>query len=175
MTIAILAAALFSLAAGLAFARVFRNLAAPAENPGGEWLEQLSLEKYRPMERLLDDADFRFLAAHPGYHAGMGRRLRTERRRVFRGYVRSLERDFGRICGGIQALMAASSEDRPDLAAALVKQRAMFAYGIVSLRVRLALDTVGWHSIDVRPLLGSLEMLRGELRQLAAAPAASMA
>ncbi len=175
MTVAIIAAALFSLAAGLAFARVFRNLAAPKQTPGGEWLEPLSLEKYRPMARLLDEADFAFLAAHPAYHARMGRRLRAERRRVFRGYVRSLERDFGRICGAINALMAASSEDRPDLAAALVKQRALFAYGIVWLRVRLALDTVGWRGVDVRPLLDSLEMLRGQLRQLAAAPAPSMA
>jgi hypothetical protein len=105
----------------------------------------------------------------------MGRRLRAERRRVFRGYVRSLERDFGRICGAIQALMTTSAEDRPDLAAALVKQRALFAYGIVSLRVRLALDAAGWHGIDVRPLLDTLETLRGELRQLAAVPAPSMA
>lgn len=175
MTVAIIAAALFSLAAVLAFARVFRNLAAPARDPGGERLEQLSLEKYRPMARLLDEADFRFLAAHPAYHAGMGRRLRAERRRVFRGYVRSLERDFGRICGRIQALMAASAEDRPDLAAALVKQRALFACGIVSLRVRLALDAAGWHGIDVRPLLDTMETLRGELRRLAAAPAPSLA
>lgn len=177
MTLAIIAAVLISLATGLAFARIFRHLAAPVRPPAfaGDWAEQLSLEKYRPMERLLDEADFRFLAAQPGYHARMGRQLRAERRRVLRGYMRSLERDFGRICGAIHALMAASEQDRPDLAAMLVQRRVSFAWGILSLRVRLVLDAAGWRGVDVRPLLNSLEGLRGELRQLALAPAPSAA
>src|SRR5438105_538368 len=57
----------------------------------------LSLDKYRPMERLLQEDDFRFLANQPGFSPQLGRRFRTERRRIFRGYLRNLRKDFARI------------------------------------------------------------------------------
>ena len=42
----------------------------------------LSPGKYQPMERLLREDDFRFLASQPGYTPQLGRRLRAERRRT---------------------------------------------------------------------------------------------
>ena len=48
----------------------------------------------------------------------------------------------------------------------LVRQRVRFAYFILTLQVRLALDAVGLRGINVRPLLGALDALRGELQQL---------
>lgn len=165
----IIAPILFAVAtAAAAFLWVFRRLAGPRRDPAleGDWLAHFSPDKYRPMARLLDDADFTFLAAHPAYSPRMARRLRAERRRVFRGYLRSLERDFGRISGAIQLLMLHSEIDRPDLATMLVRQRVRFAYFILTLQVRLALDAVGLRGVNVRPLLGALDALRGELQQL---------
>src|SRR5512138_3272273 len=53
--------------------------------------------KYRPMERLLQRDDFRFLASQPGFSPRLGRRFRRERRRIFRAYFRSLKRDFAQV------------------------------------------------------------------------------
>lgn len=164
----IIVVVLLALALGAAFIRIFSKLAAPRRNYtlAGDWMRRLSADKYRPMQRLLDESDFAFLASHPAATRAMERRLRAARRRAFRGYLRSLERDFGRVCGAIQVLMVHSAVDRPDLAAILVKQRALFSYGSLSLQVRLTLDAVGYRGVSVQPLLASLEALSGELRQL---------
>jgi len=44
-----------------------------------DWLNELSVERYRPMLRLLESADFEYVRSQKGYTAAMGRRLRQER------------------------------------------------------------------------------------------------
>ena len=65
-------------------------------NVDPEWLKNFSVSSYRPMERLLDEGDIRFLTEHPGYEPGMENRLRADRRRIFRLYLKNLGRDFAR-------------------------------------------------------------------------------
>ncbi len=177
MTTVLVVAAVFGLALGFAFFRIFRKLAAPARNyrTSSDSIREWSGDRYRPMARLLDDADFAFLASHPGYHPDMRKRLRCERRKAFRGYLRSLERDFSRISGAIQSLMTHSQVDRPDLAAILVKQRARFTYGVLAIEFSLALDAMGYHAVSVQPLLDTLQSMRGELQQLLPSAAPSLA
>src|SRR4051812_29743302 len=63
-----------------------------------EWLGDRSDDRYRPMLRLLDEADFRFLRVQKGFNPGMERKLRTQRVKVFRAYLKMLETDFKRVC-----------------------------------------------------------------------------
>jgi hypothetical protein len=51
-----------------------------------EWLNDLSTDRYRPMLRLLQEADFRFLCSQQGCTPQMARRLRRQRVHAFRGY-----------------------------------------------------------------------------------------
>lgn len=132
-----------------------------------EWLESFNTAKYRPMERLLTEADFVFLASQSGYEPRIGRKLRAARRRIFRQYLRCLRKDFQRLEACLRWLMVHSEADRPELARALRRQKLLFMAGILAVEGRLLLHGVGLQPSDITPLVGSLDLLRGELRRLA--------
>lgn len=50
-----------------------------------DWLDDISIERYRPMLHLLDDEDLRFLRKQPGFTPQMAAGLRGQRCRTFRG------------------------------------------------------------------------------------------
>jgi len=166
---------LLALAVGAAFFLVVRKLASPSAvaPPTAEWLEQFSVARYRPMERLLDDADFAFVASHRGSGPALVRRLRAQRRKFFRGYLNLLRRDFQRIVLALELQLVHSPEDRPELAGVLLKQRAAFTLGLLQVETRLLLHACGWGRVDVRGLLTALDSLRLEVRPMAIAGAAA--
>jgi hypothetical protein len=126
--------------------------------------------KYRPMERLLQEDDFRFLAGQPGFTPQLGRRLRTERRRIFRGYLRNLRNDFARAAAACQLLIVHSAEDRGDLAAGLMRQKLAFGVGMLAVEGRLMLHAAGAGPVDVRGLVESLETMQSQMRVLLTPP-----
>lgn len=155
----------------LALLFLYRTLASRPDLSGS--MDQLlvpSPEKYRPMERLLREEDFEFLAKQPGYSPKLGRRLRTERRRIFRGYLRNLSRDFSKATLACQMLIVHSAEDRGDLAAGLVRQKLMFGVGMLAVEVRLVLHAAGFGPVDVRGLVESLETMQTQIRVLLTPP-----
>ncbi len=133
--------------------------------------------KYRPMERLLRADDFEFLAAQPGYSAKLGRRFRSERRRIFRSYLKSLKFDFNSMSLAFQTLIVHSAEDRGDLAAGLIRQRLTFAFAMLAVEGRLALHAAGVNSVavDVSAMVQSLETMQDQMRMLLAPPQGAMA
>jgi hypothetical protein len=130
----------------------------------------LSPAKFRPMERLLREDDFKFLAAQPGYSSRLGRRFRSERRRVFRVYLRNLSEDFRRVALACHLLMIHSAVDRRDLASALLRQRLTFALGMLAIEGRLLLHAAGIGTVDVRGLVASLGAVQDQIRAMAAIP-----
>jgi hypothetical protein len=130
------------------------------------WIEDFSIARYRPMLRLLDDADFEFLASQAGYEAAIARRLRAERRRIFKAYLSNLTRDFNRLYFAGKLFLVNAPVDRPDLAAALLKQRVTFIQSIVAIHVGLAFATLGIGRVDVRKALSCLESLRADVATL---------
>src|SRR5579864_5197895 len=88
-------------------ALVLRKIAFPKANLPitSGWINELSVERYRPMMRLLDEADFEFLAAQPGMDRKSIRQLRLQRVRIFRGYLRDLNTDFACVCLAIKLIM----------------------------------------------------------------------
>jgi hypothetical protein len=135
----------------------------------------LSPDKYRPMERLLQEEDFEFLSSQPGFSPRLGRHFRTERRRIFRGYLRNLSKDFGRVSLACQMLIVHAAEDRGDLAKSLIRQRLMFGFGMFAIEGRLLLHTVGIGTVDVRGLVESLEMMQAQIQMLLTPPQAALA
>src|SRR5579883_2970682 len=73
-----------------------------------EWIDELSIERYRPMMRLLDEGDLEFLRSQPGYTPKMLTRLRIQRCAIFRDYLNCLSSDFGRVCSAIKLVMLQS-------------------------------------------------------------------
>jgi hypothetical protein len=119
---------------------------------------ELDPNRYKPMERLLRNDDFVFLAAN-GLDRRSIRRVRAERRQIFRQYLRSMSFDFGRVADEVKAAMLSSNQERTDLVQALFKARMVFTYALVAMELRLTLDACGWSAaaIDVRPLLTAFE------------------
>ena len=131
-----------------------------------EWLDDLSDDRYRPMLRLLSEADFRFLRAQKGFTPAMERKLRGQRVEVFRSYLGTLESDFRRVCLGLKLMLVQSERDRADLASALLHRQLTFACGILQIQVRLVLFRWGLASVDATELIHLFDGMRLELKTL---------
>lgn len=122
--------------------------------------------RYRPMIRLLSDEDIQFVA---GNKLAI-KALRVERRKLFRRYLACLTKDYARLLAGIRMVMVNSGVDRPDLARALAKNRAMFALAICNVEFRLALHAAGIGKVDISGLVGAFDTLREQVSSFSAAP-----
>jgi len=131
-----------------------------------EWIDDLSLDRYRPMLRMLDGTDIAFLKSQPGFTPDMARKLRAQRTQIFRGYLRSLETDFGRVCQALKLVMMQSNHDRPDLAEALIRRQVTFACAMLSVRGNLVLYSLGICGVEVSTLVKIFDGLRLELTTL---------
>jgi hypothetical protein len=130
------------------------------------WIDALSIERYRPMMRLLDSEDLEFLRSQPGFTPHMAAKLRIQRCRIFRGYLRSLSNDFARVCMALKIVLMQSRDDRPDLAKALLRQQALFAASMAAVHVRLFLYRWGLCTADVTGLVKIFDGMRLELQIL---------
>jgi hypothetical protein len=138
-----------------------------------EWIEELSLDRYRPMLRLLEPQDLEYLRSQPGFTPRMARKLRMQRYHIFRGYLRSLSMDFRRISAALKLLLLQSREDRPDLAGILLRHQVNFACSLLIVQFRLAFYRLGLGTVSASNLVGIFNRMQGELRELM--PAASAA
>jgi hypothetical protein len=136
-----------------------------------EWIDDLSLDRYRPMLRLLDEDDLAVLTGHPGFGRARAGRIRADRCAIFRDYLRSMSLDFGRICKAIEILLVQSQHDRPDLAVLVLKQKACFTLAVMEVHVRLVMFRYGWGTVNVASLMGVFDGLRFELRSMVPAAA----
>jgi hypothetical protein len=101
-----------------------------------------------------------YLAAQPGITAHTVNQLRRERRKIFRAYLRNLVRDFHRLHLAARMTLLYASHDRPDLAQALLRQRAIFTWAVLTVECRLLLHWAGLGPVDVTGLIGALEDMR---------------
>lgn len=139
-----------------------------------DWIVDLSADRYRPMCRLLDENDIRFLRSQPGATPALVKRFRRQRCQLFRGYLRSLERDFHLASEALMVLLVRSPCDRRNAIRALMGSRVKFAVGIFRVRCRLLLYrwNVGHESIAC--LLNLFEGLQLELLALTPAPVSAV-
>jgi hypothetical protein len=136
-----------------------------------EWAADFSIDKYRPMQRLLSEDDCVFLKSQPGYHPSMLQTLRKDRRRVCRAYLRSLYLDFDRLYWAAKEAVIFSHANELGLLRMIVRQRTVFLWALSMVEVRLALHALGVGTVDLRPVLGSLEAMRDAARILQPVPA----
>ncbi len=151
------------------FGLLLRSILSWKGAPGGPVgdLDDFSAARYQPMERLLAEGDYSYLAAQRGLNPKVAKKLRSDRRRIFRTYLRDLRRDFFRVHSLLSELMLHSTEDRPDLAVALVRHKWGFTMAIARVEVRLIVHQFGLGSVEVPELLRALDTLTAELRHFA--------
>jgi hypothetical protein len=135
-----------------------------------DWVLDLSVDRYRPMFRLLEQEDIRFLRSQPGATPALVRRLRRQRCQVFRGYLRSLEHDFHVASEALMLVAVQSQWDRRDVIRSLVDSRVKFAIGIFRVRCKLLLYRWDVGHDSVARLVGLFEGLQLELLALAPTP-----
>src|SRR5579872_7468947 len=99
--------------------QILLRMRVPTANAGK--FPVVSADRYRPMLRLLADEDLEFVSVNSNLH----KVLRTRRRELFRSYLRCLARDYALLLAGVRAVMVHSGVDRPELAHALAKNRAL--------------------------------------------------
>jgi hypothetical protein len=121
--------------------------------------ESFSLARYEPMKRLLSEEDFEFLSRKPGVRPAMVRRLRAQRRRVFRAYLAELASDFNRLHRDARLMVATAPEEYSGLVGTLIGIQIRFWRALAAAEIHLTMHAVGAGRIDVSALLGPLEAL----------------
>ena len=131
----------------------------------GEWLSNFTAERYRPLRRLLDEGDVRFLRAEPGFRRELELRLRKSRVGVFRSYIRRLGRDFEKL-QAMGKLIVIYRGGNDQLREQLFQQKLAFTQSLIQIHLRLALYQLGGPRFDVSPLLKPVERLTEALQLL---------
>ncbi|MBZ5580541.1 MAG: hypothetical protein LAP40_28665 [Acidobacteriia bacterium] len=158
--------ACIAIASGIVFA-IRKTAPRPETLPvTADWIEELSLERYRPMQRLLDEEEFRSLRLQDGFTRRMAHQMRRQRCQIFRGYLRSLRSDFARVSLALKLLMMQAGEDRPDLAATLLRTQLAFTWSVTLIQIKLTFFSLGIGTVNVGNLLSLFDGLRLELRTL---------
>lgn len=117
-----------------------------------------SVERYRPMLRLLDEQDFQFLAAS-GCSPETIRRAKADRRAIFRRYLRCLVKDYSRLLVGLRLQILMSDTDRPDLFRVIAASRWFLLRSLLGIEFSLALHAAGIGRVDVASLVEAIEGL----------------
>ncbi len=158
----------FLLIAGLLtaiFTTMFRRAGAGASQDAPV-PSDFSIEKYRPLDRLFDSADLKFLESQPGYERSIGRRFRRSRRAAARLYLAELSADFNRFFRIAREMVAYSSEDQPGLVSTLFRHWCSFHLRVVTLHMRLWLEPLGFALPRPSGLLERLVHMQGSAMAL---------
>ena len=153
----VLAAILFVVVAiVLVLRNVLRQTNEPLPDPS--WLDSFDVSRYRPMQRLLSEDDYSFLAANGGSTQVIAR-LRAERRRVFRAYLRNMVRDFNRLHRAARMISLEAETDQTEFAMLLVRMRMTFTWTVAVVQLRLMLHALGIGTVDARRLIRALDQM----------------
>jgi hypothetical protein len=155
--------------------RIYRQLAAVRRllPCPPDWTSDFSVDRYRPMFRLMADEDIRFLRSQPGSTPALVKRLRRQRYRVFCGYLHSLELDFHQAFDALVLVMVHSQADRRDIVRALMVSRLKFVFGVWRVRARLFLYRWNLGHEPVARLVSLFEGLQLELLALVPTPSSA--
>ncbi len=121
--------------------------------PGWGLWARPAAQRYRPVGRLLSDEDFAFVAAQSAGSCRLARRLRRQRLRILRLFLKQMRGDFARVYG-LARMLAPTSQDPA------------FASRILVLAVQFS---VLWVAVDLVSLVGWLGPVRGRLTGLVTA------
>lgn len=129
--------------------------------------------RYRPMLRLLEGSDFELLS-----EAGdpkLMRKIRSQRRIIFRAYLRGLRRDHSMLCDQIRRVMVSADSDRKDLASALFRTEMAFTFLMTVIEFRLVLHAFGFGSVAAAALVDSFERVSQHAKLVSAPHLANLA
>jgi hypothetical protein len=115
-------------------------------------------DKYRPVERLFDSADARFLRSRAGNAHEAEKRLRRSRQRVMRSYLKVFRSDFHEAWN-VGRILAPFSED-PNMGVTLMTQLLTFYRLYACIEMRMLLHAYQPGNVEVGELLSALRQAR---------------
>jgi hypothetical protein len=128
------------------------------------FLENFSLAAYRPMLRLASQLDRKFLSsAHGNTLAGCYRRIQRD---LLREYLREASKDFNRLYAIATAKSVRAASDPGDLSMVLFEQQMTFILLVWGIEAGLLFDGMLPFAVDLKPLIGQLEGLAQQTREL---------
>jgi hypothetical protein len=155
---------------GIVSLRLRRRSQRPVVAPSN-W--EFDIRRYRPMERLLAEDDLSYLTS-----LGLGQRtvkqFRKERRRIFRRYLRNLQVDFWSLHAAARALLIEAPEDRPELAAAILRQQFAFQRTVWMIRLGLLVPGFSGATAEVSRLQELAESVHSSAKLVQASAAANV-
>jgi hypothetical protein len=136
------------------------------------WNGDFDIRRYRPMERLLAEDDLSYLTAL-GLDQRTLKQFRKERRRLFGRYLRNLQADFWSLHAAARALLIEAPADRPELAAAILRQQFAFQRTVWMIRVGLLVPGFSGATAEVSRLLDLTESMGSSAKLVQASAAAN--
>ena len=134
-----------------------------------EWLESFSVASYHPMERLLNDEDFKFLSRQPGFDLSLYRKLRRERLKIFKQYLNRAIVDFNRLHRVVLAILAQAEQDQSEVLSGLIWIRLRFFGSVVRAEINYRLCLIGFQTLAVHSLIAHLDEMNSQLTAVASA------
>lgn len=145
-------------------ARLFKGTRPDEISP--EWLHSFSPAIYQPMERLMSGEDFAFLSAQPGFDLSLYRKLRRDRLRIFRQYLKRMIVDFNQLHLAARLAIAQSSEDHSAVLPCLIALKWRFSMAVLVAEFRCTLCLFGVKTLGARKLLLHLEALNSQFHAI---------
>ncbi len=128
--------------------------------PGAFDPRDFSIARYQPVMRLGGEEDFDFLASLPGYRPATGARLRRERRRILRMYLRDLAQDFRALHAAARKLVADSPAHNSELVGLLLRYQLTFWRSMFLIELRLLAPAARLPRLDLTSLLNPMEIMQ---------------
>lgn len=147
--------------------RLFRGTHPDEISP--EWLQSFSPSIYLPMQQLMSREDFAFLSRQPGFDLSLYRKLRRDRLRIFRKYLRRMIVDFNHLHLAARLAIAQSTEDHSALIPALVVLKLRFSVAVLAAEFRCMMCFFGVKTLGASSLLLSLEQLNKQFQAISPA------
>ncbi len=144
------------------------SLRSSTSEPDSNWLIQFSVDRYRVMLKLFDDADYQWILRQPSGSQEICDKLRAARRRAFRAYLKELKRDFHRLQIAAKYIILESPENESQLMRFLFRQEMKFDAQVWGLQLYLLLDSFRLRRIDPRGVFDLAESTHARLFWLAA-------
>ena len=119
------------------------------------------------MHTLFDDDDFAFLSRQPGFDLHLYRKLRKERLRIFRQYLKRVVSDYDRLHKSARLLVAEDHDEHSDVLAELIRLKLIFSWTVLRARSNYLLCCFGYRTLAVRALIVRLEDLSTQLSAIA--------
>lgn len=143
-------------------ARLFKR--ARPEEISAEWLQSFSPSIYEPMQHLMNAEDFAFLSRQPGFDLSLYRKLRRDRLRIFRQYLKRMILDFNQLHLAARLAISEQPGDHSALLPSLIALKLRFSAAVLAAEFRCVLCFFGVKTLEARSLLLQLEALNQQFQ-----------